>query len=231
MLWGTTGDPTAIWGSSGHSITVQLARSGHHTALSGGKKSLKRGKVVVRRKMLMNWEGWRPALQHSKSLQASKSCCCCYSWNKCIYDKERCMQKEFPSLESFSSCVCTSRTHGTCVFIFQLVGLVLDLGHQVPLKYKQMLIILQQECEISFSCTQEMEPTACNFQSPHGHSSFLLLQVLNLLSIATISSCLSCRRLFFRYPVCSQLLGICPLCLFVLWKMRLCSCWLADFIL
>lgn len=140
----------------------------------------------------MNWEGWKPALQHGRSLQASRYCYCCYSWDKCIYDEERCMQKEFPCLESFSSCVCTSRTHG--VFIFQLVGLVLDLGHQVPLKYKQMLIILQQECKISFSCTQEMESTACNFQSPHGHSSFLLLQVLNLLSIATISSCLSLQE-------------------------------------
>lgn len=177
----------------------------------------------------MNWKGWGPALQLGKSLQASKYCYCCYSWNKCIYDKERCMQKEFPSLESFSSCVCTSRTR-VCVFIFQLVGLVLDLGHQVPLKYKQMLIILKQECEISFFSTQEMEPTACSFQSPHGHSSFQLLQVLNLLSIATIFSCLSLQEAVLQISSV-QLLGICPLSLFVVWKMRLCSCWLADFIL
>ena len=56
-------------------------------------------------------------------------------------------------------------------------------------------------------------------------------QSLNLLlSVATIFSSLFLQEAGLQISTI-QILNICPLSLFVLWKMRLRSCWLADFIL
>lgn len=54
--------------------------------------------------------------------------------------------------------------------------------------------------------------------------------ILNLLlSIETIFSCLFLQQASIQISSV-HILSICPLSSFVLWKMRLCSCWLTDFI-
>lgn len=50
-----------------------------------------------------------------------------------------------------------------------------------------------------------------------------------LLSIETIFSCLFFQQASLQISSI-QIFSICPLSPFVLWKMRLCSCWLTDFI-
>lgn len=125
---------------------------------------------------------------------------------ECAFMTKKKASKKFSLQESLfleRVCACNRLAVCVCVFIFQLDGSVLDLGHQVPLRYEhEMLIILQQECQTLFFGTQEKLPTARNFQSPSGHSSFQLLCLLIFCSaLKQFSAVYSYSRLVSRYPV------------------------------
>lgn len=137
-----------------------------------------------------------------KSVQAAKFHYCCCLWNKCIYDEEN--AQKFPSQESFSSWkVCMHITDSQCMCVHFSAGwLSLRFGSLDATEIQTGdKIISQQECQTSSFGTQEMEPTAYNFQSPPGHSSFQLLRVLIFFSaLLQYSAVYSCRKLSSRQP-------------------------------
>lgn len=137
------------------------------------------------------------------------------------------MQREFPSQETFSSWKeCMHIVDSQCMCIhFSIAWLSLGFGSLGATEIQtgdvnniaagMLDFILWYPRDGAYSSQFSESSWAFKFPAP---------QRLNLLlSIATIFSCLFLQGTSLQVSGI-QILSICPLSLFVLWKMRLCSC-------
>jgi len=194
---------------------------------SPGANSSERGKVPASRKALVKWEGRRPALcGGQKSVGSWVSLLLLfvehvYLWRR----RKRARRVSSTEVFLFLARVYAHRRLTVHVYSFFSLGFgslgatEIQTGDVNNIAEGMLDLVVWYPRDGAYSLQFSESSWALKYPAP---------QSLNLLSIATISSCLFLQEGGLQISSI-QLISVCPLCVFVPWKMRLCSCWLTDF--
>lgn len=228
------GIPAAILGSGSHGLTVRAVGCGqppHFPPLGTG--SFKRGVLLQKGKAPTKWEARRPAqygVQRCVGNWASLLLLFVFMANQKSLLKGLVFFLIGVFLFLERVCACNRLTACVCIH-FAAEWLSLGSGSLGASEIQTWDVnniaggmldsVLWYPREVAY-CLQFSESSwAFKFPSP--------LTLNLLLSIETIFSCLFLQQASIQISSV-HILSICPLSSFVLWKMRLCSCWLTDFI-